>query len=419
MGLALLGGEPVRRLPFPPHGSVGEEEKREILQVLESGLLSGFAARPDGDFYGGPKVRALEEACCARFGVRHAVAFNSATSALHACVAVAGLGPGDEAITSPYTMAASASCVLMQGAVPLFVDVEPDTFCLNPGAVERAITPRTKAIVAVNLFGQPAALGPIMALARAHGLMVIEDNAQAPDAQYAGRYAGTVGQMGVFSLNRHKTIQCGEGGLAVTDDPVLARRLQLVRNHGETVAEDLGWPEEAMLLGYNYRMTELQAAVGLAQLAKLSDLNRQRQELSGLLSQSLRGCEHLGTPKVREGCTHVYYLYALKVRCKALGVPRALLLEALRAEGIPVQGGYVKPLYRLPIFRVPKEQWSSFPVTEALYHEELMTTNVCRHPVTVSDIQDVARAFEKVFARADELRGLAQANAAPAAHGRM
>lgn len=406
--LALLGGEPIRRQPFPPSSSIGEEEKREVLDVLGSGLLSGFAARPEADFYGGPKVLALEDAFCTMFGVSHAVAFNSATSALHACAAAAGLGPGDEAITSPYTMTASASCAVMQRATPVFVDVEPDTFCLDPKEVERAVTSRTKAIIAVNLFGQPAALDSIFAVANRHRLTVIEDNAQAPGALYRGRYAGTVGQMGVFSLNRHKTIQCGEGGVAVTNDPALARRLQLVRNHGEAVAEDLGWSEDAMIVGYNYRMTELQAAVALAQSRKLHHLNQHRVELSGLLSQSLAGCEQMSPPKTRDGCSHVYYLYALKMRFESLGIPRGLFLDALKAEGIPMQGGYVKPLYRLPLFRLPKEQWSAFPVTEALYTNELITTNVCRFPTAADDIKDVASALEKLLTHVDELRQLAR-----------
>lgn len=417
MALALLGGEPIRRTPFPSPSTIGEEERQEVLEVLDSGLLSGFAARADAQFYGGPKVLALEAAFRDRFGAAHAVAFNSATSALHACVAAAGLGPGDEAVTSSYTMSASATCVLMAGATPVFADIEPDTFCLNPDEVERAITPRTRAIVAVNLFGQPAAMAPLAALAERHGLVVIEDNAQAPGALYQGRFAGTIGRLGVFSLNRHKMIQCGEGGVAVTNDPGLARRLQLVRNHGEAVAEELGWAEDATVLGYNYRMTELQAAVGLAQVRKLEHLNRHRVELAERLSQRLQGCPYLVTPGVRAGCTHVYYLYAMKFRRAAAGVSRERFLDAMRAEGIPVQGGYVKPLYRLPLFRRGPANRADFPVTEALYREELVTTSVCRYPATAQDIDGVALAVEKVWAHREALAKLEAASMRPAAQG--
>lgn len=403
MTLALLGGRPVRTRPYPPHNTIGEEEKKSVLEVLDSGLLSGFSARGDAEFLGGPKVLALEAAFQEMFGVRHAVAFNSATSALHACVIAAGIGPGDEVITSPFTMSASATCILMQGAAPVFADIEPDTFCLDPVEVERAVSPRTKAFVPVNLFGQPAELDRIMDIAHRRGLVVIEDNAQAPGARYRGRYTGTIGHIGVFSLNRHKTIQCGEGGVAVTDAPALARRLRLVRNHGEVVAEELGWAEDADLVGYNYRMTELQAAVALAQLRKLDELNHYRIQLTDLLSKKLAGCDFLVPPRVREGCTHVYYLVAMKMKRHALGVSRATLIEALKAEGIPAQGGYVKPLYRLPLFQKDRASGIPCPVTEALYDQELLTTNVCRYPATPEDILDLVRAVEKIGERRRDL----------------
>jgi len=414
MTLALFGGRPVRTKPFPAHTTIAEEEKKHVLEVLDSGLLSGFAARPGREFYGGPKVLALETAFQETFGVRHAVAFNSATSALHACMAAVGVGPGDEVITSPYTMSASGSCVLMQNAVPVFADIEPDQFCLDPDAVERAITSRTKAVLPVNLFGQPAALDAIMDLAGKRGLFVIEDNAQAPAARYRGRFAGTVGHLGVFSLNRHKTMQCGEGGVAVTNDSVLARRLQLIRNHGEVVAEDLGWPEDAQLVGYNYRMTELQAAVALGQIGKLEWLNRHRVELADQLSRQLSGCDFLTPPKVRSECTHVYYLFAMILRPDRLGVSRATLIKALQAEGIPVQGGYVKPLYRLALFRRGERDRTSCPVTEALHDETLLTTNVCRYPVTQDDIEDVVRAVGKIAVHRAQLVRHEQHAQAPA-----
>lgn len=402
MTLALLGGRPVRTHPFPSHVTTGDEERRAVLEVMDSGALSGFAARADREFLGGPKVLALEEAFRERFRVRYAVAFNSATSALHAAVAAAGVGTGDEAITSPYTMSASSSCVLTQGGTPVFADVEPDTFCLNPASVERAITPRTRVLLPVNLFGQPAALAPLLELAKRHGLVVIEDNAQAPGALYHGRPAGTLGHMGVFSLNRHKTIQCGEGGIVLTEEDTLARRLRLVRNHGEMLAEELGWPDDADLVGQNYRMTELQAAIAVAQTGKLDHLNRHRVELAEQLTRGLAGCGFLVPPKVREGCTHVYYLYAMRFKPDVLGVSRTTFLKALTAEGIPAQAGYVKPLHRLRLYRRRAVLPAPCSVTDQLYDDTLLTTNVCRYPARPEDIEDVIRAVEKIGAgRAD------------------
>lgn len=427
MTLALFGGDPVRRLPYPTHYTFDEEERKRVLAVLDSGLLSGFVAKDTEEFLGGPHVRELEERFCRHFGVQHAVAFNSGTSALHACVAAAGVGTGDEVITSPYSMSASASCVLMQHAVPVFADVETRTFCLDPELVEKSITPRTKAIVAVNLFGQPASLDTLRAIAERHGLVLIEDNAQAPGALYQGRFSGTVGQMGMFSLNRHKTIQCGEGGVVVTNDPTLAMRLQLVRNHGETVVETRGGSEFFETLGWNYRMTELQAAVAVAQVGKLDRLNTWRGKLAMHLTDRLKGCEYLDPPEVREGCTHVYYTYALKFRPERWGVSRESVARALIAEGIPVGNGYVKPIYLLPLFRVrsandrPAAEAGSLsdrnglcPVAERLYRSEVLTTNICRYPATEADTDDLVTAVEKVFAHRAALRQLEGA-AAPAA----
>lgn len=424
--LALLGGEPVRRRPYPPHNAIGDEERAAVASVLDSGLLSGFVAGDTEEFLGGPAVRELEAAYCARFLTQYAVAFNSATSALHACVAAAGIGPGDEVITSPYSMSASATCILMQNAVPVFADVEERTFCLDPGIVEKLVTPRTRAIVAVNLLGQPAELRALREIARRHSLHLIEDNAQAPGATFHGRYAGTVGDMGVFSLNRHKTIQCGEGGIAVTDDPNLALRLQLVRNHGETVVESRGDPSLYGLIGWNYRMTELQAAVAKAQVGKLEKLNAWRVRLAEHLTRRLEGCDYLEPPTVRTGCSHVYYSYAMRVRPDRWGVPRDAVARALEAEGIPVGRGYVRPLYLLPLFQHPRRAGGRqcgpscpayhgsvdyreglCPVAERLYRDEVLTTNICRYPAVEADVDDLVAAVEKIVANRDALRGWA------------
>lgn len=422
--LALLGGEPVRRKPYPAHNTIGEEERAAVTSVLDSGLLSGFVAGGSEEFLGGPEVRRLEAAYCAKFRAKHAVAFNSATSALHACVAAAGIGPGDEVITSPYSMSASATCVLMQNAVPVFADVEERTFCLDPDSVVKLITPRTRAIVAVNLLGQPAELGALREIARRHALRLIEDNAQAPGATYRGRYTGTIGDMGVFSLNRHKTIQCGEGGIAVVDDSNLALRLQLLRNHGETVVESHGDPTLYGMIGWNYRMTELQAAVARAQVQKLDWLNAWRVRLAEHLTKRLRGCEYLEPPAVRAECSHVYYSYAMRIRSDLWGVPRDSVVKALVAEGIPVGRGYAKPLHLLPLFRrgrhvggrgcgpaCPAYQGNVdyreglCPVAERLYRDEVLTTNICRYPAVEADVDDLVAAVEKVFANRDALRG--------------
>ncbi|MBM3946873.1 MAG: DegT/DnrJ/EryC1/StrS family aminotransferase, partial [SAR202 cluster bacterium] len=238
--LAIRGGTPVRSQPFPSYRTIGEEEKLAVMEVMDRGVLSQFQGEDGPNFLGGPKVRELEKTWCDYLGTRHAVAVNSATSGLNAAIGALGIAPGDEVICTPYTMSASATCALVYHAIPVFADVDADTFNLDPEAVRRVITPRTRAIVVVHLFGQPANMDGIMAIAREHHLKVVEDAAQAPGATYKGRPVGTIGDIGVFSLNYHKHIHTGEGGICTTNDDDLALRLALIRNHGEVVVGSKG-----------------------------------------------------------------------------------------------------------------------------------------------------------------------------------
>ncbi|HNB40502.1 MAG TPA: DegT/DnrJ/EryC1/StrS family aminotransferase, partial [Anaerolineales bacterium] len=229
--LALLGGMPLRPQGLPKYQTLGAEERHAVNEVLDSGVLSQFLGAWGPDFFGGPRVQKLERAWEYHFNVAHAVSVNSATSGLYAAVGAVGVGPGDEVIVSPYTMSASAVAAVVYGAIPVFADIDPDTFCISARTIAEKITPRTKAIIVVDIFGQPSDWDAIMALATKHGLLVIEDAAQAPGARYKGRWAGTLGHIGVYSLNYHKTIHSGEGGVCVTNDPKLAERMQLIRNH--------------------------------------------------------------------------------------------------------------------------------------------------------------------------------------------
>jgi dTDP-4-amino-4,6-dideoxygalactose transaminase len=405
--LAIHGGDPVRSRPFPDRPGIGDAEKRAANAVLDSGVLSQFIGAWGEDFAGGPQVRALERAWCERFGVAHAVAMNSATSALYAATAAAGVRPGDEVIVSPYTMTASATCALVHGATPVFADIEPVTFGLDPDSVRARITPRTKAIVAVDIFGCPADLDPILEIAAEHGLVVIEDAAQAPGAEYRGRAAGAVGHIGVYSLNYHKTIQCGEGGVAVTDDPRLAERLALARNHGEAVVEAMG-SDAVDVLGCNYRMGELEAAIARAQLARLDALTAPRIANARRLTDGLAGLEGIHPPAVPADRTHVYYLYVVRVEPEVLGVPRSALAAALVAEGIPVAEGYVAPLYRQPVYRRrdpvdPAYADGVAPVCERMHDEEVLLHPLVHANLSAGDMDDIAAAFRKVHARRGDL----------------
>lgn len=413
--LALHGGSPSLTGPFAPYRSIGEEEVEKVVEVVRSGVLSRFLGCWDEDFFGGDKVREFEKAWAERFGVKHAVAVNSATSGLIAAVGAVGIEPGDEVIVSPYTMSASATAIVVFNGIPVFADIDPRTFNLDPADVARKITPRTRAIMVPNIFGQPADLEPLMRLASEHGLKVIEDNAQAPTATYKGRLAGTIGHIGVFSLNYHKHIHTGEGGVCVTNDDALAERLQLIRNHAESVVEAKGVKDLTNMVGFNFRLGEIEAAIGLEQLKKLDRLVAGRVALANAITAELSGIDELTLPYVPEGSSHVYYIYPILFDAAKAGVSRDRFVEALQAEGVPALGaGYVRPLYLLPMYQqriafgrkgwpftaggaVPEYGPGSCPVCESLHFSQLIGFEICVHAFTPEQIRQIGNAFRKVL----------------------
>ena len=414
--LALLGGSPIRKHPFPRYNPIGEEEKRAVLEVMESCVLSEYLGTWSPEFYGGPRVQKVEREWEAYFGIRHAVSVNSATSGLNVAMGATGVGPGDEVIVSPYTMTASVTCVLVYNAIPVFADILPDTFCLDPEGIRRAITPRTRAIVVVDLFGHPFESDEIMAIAKEHNLKVIEDAAQAYGASYDGRPAGTLADIGVFSLNYHKTIHTGEGGMCVTNDDELAERIQLIRNHAEVVVKDKGVQNIVNMIGFNYRMGEIEAAIASEQLKKVEALTAERVELADYLTERLRRMPGITPPVVRPGARHGYYGYVVRYDASQTGLPRRRFAEALRAEGIPTGEGYVEPIYMEPIYQqrvaygtvgcpftcpyyrgnVEYEK-GICPVAERMYYHEVVTHGLIYKGVSNSDLDDIVRAYEKVL----------------------
>ena len=298
--LALFGGDKTINRAFTPYRSIGPEEVEAARAVVETGVLSRFLGSWDPDFYGGDKVRAFEKAWESYFLVQYAVSVNSATSGLIAAVGAIGVEPGDEVIVSPWTMSATATAILVWNAIPVFADIENETYNLDPVSIEKNITHYTKAILVTDIFGHPADLDAIMVIAGKHGLKVIEDCAQAPGAMYRGRFAGTVADIGIFSLNYHKHIHTGEGRVCVTNDASLAERLQLIRNHAEAVAGDKGVKDLSNMIGFNFRMTEIEAAIGIEQLKKLKKLTSRRIEVANRLSEGLTGLAGLRPPVVKK-----------------------------------------------------------------------------------------------------------------------
>jgi dTDP-4-amino-4,6-dideoxygalactose transaminase len=432
MSLAIKGGEPVRKVPFPWHNVIGDDEKLAVMRVLESGILSQYLGCWHKDFYGGPEVQALESEWAEHFGVKHAIAVNSCTSGLCCAVGATGLEPGDEVVVSPYTMTASATAVLVFNGIPVFADVEKDFFCIDPDSFESKITDRTRAIVVVDIFGQPYDRDRINQIARKHGLLVIEDAAQAPGARLNGRWAGTLGDIGVYSLNYHKHIHCGEGGMVVTNDDNLANKVRLIRNHGEAVVKGMGFDDLVNVIGFNFRLPEMEAAITRSLLPKLDSLLDERRKNCEWLSRRLESVGCIQPAQVRPGAEHAYYVHPFLFDEASAGVSRNVFINAVKAElapsvgreqlGVSIGCGYVEPLYLQPIYQRKiaygsrgfpfVSPWTDrevnyskgiCPVVESLHETTFFSHELMYPGMKSDDLEDVALAFEKVWCLRNEL----------------
>ena len=342
---------------------------------------------------------------------------NSATSGLYAAIGALGIGYGDEIIVSPYTMTACAAGALVYGAIPVFADVEEETGCLDPASIEACITPRTKAVLVVHQFGFPADMPRIMELARKHDLKIIEDCAQAHGAMIGDRYVGTFGDVGVFSLNVNKSIQTGEGGVCITNDDDLRYRLALIRNHGEAVVGPAGVEDITNMIGFNYRLTELQAAIGSEQLKKLDYLNVERFKYVAKLACAMSKYDCL-LPlwDQRKEMKATYYLFPTRFLPEVAGVSREEFILAINAEGLQYYQGYTRPLYLQPMYQKrwafkcgypfsapenkdsnPNYQEGACPVAERLHFHEMMINEHIRPPHTDEDMDDIIGVLEKVL----------------------
>lgn len=417
--LAVNGGVPLRTRPWKDNFTTGRAEERAAVRAIRSGYLSLFEGShtPDApfSFTGGPEVQRLEKAWADKVGVPHAVSVNSATSGLFMAVAALGLGYGDEVIVSPYTMSACALAPLIYGAIPVFADVEEGTGCLDPRSIERLAGPKTKAVLVVHQFGIPADMKAIMRIAKARGLKVIEDCAQAHGATAGGRAVGTIGDIGVFSLNVNKTIQSGEGGVCTTRDDELAYRLRLVRNHGEAVVGPAGYDAITNIAGFNYRMTEVTAAIAYEQLRRLDRLNARRLALVERLARGIGGIEFLAPLRPRPDAAATWYVFPLRFLPEAAEAARDGFAKALRAEGAVFFEGYVRPLYLQPLyqrqtlfrhgypFSAPANSGcrreyaaGTCPTAERLHYREMLVNEHVRPPHTAADVDDIVRAVRKV-----------------------
>ena len=413
--LAIFGGKKIRDKPFPKYPVITSDEKNAVLEVLESGNLSTFVASPGENFLGGKKIREFEEKFASYMGTKFAIAFNSATSALHAAVAAVGVNPGEEVIVPPYTFTSTATSVLMHNAIPVFSDVKQDTYCLDPTKLNDNSTTLTRAIIPVHLFGHPCDMDEIMKIADKNNYKIIEDCAQAPDATYKGRKVGTIGDCGIFSFQETKNMMTGEGGMLITNDEQIANAARMVRNHGEVILPTMKTRTyESEILGWGYRMTELEAAIGIIQLQKLKKQNDDRIKLVEYLTNKIHTIDGL-THFKEDHVKHVYYAYSFSYDEEKIGIQREKFCEAMRAEGIPCSGGYVKPLYLNPLYMEKrafafkhyegnvKYEKGICPIAELLSEKLLVIIPICRPPATFEDMDDIFNAIKKVINNKNEI----------------
>ena len=405
--LAVLGGEPLRKAPFPKWPVFGREEEEALLKVLRSGH---WALPEDGE------IERFEKRFAEYHGAKFGIAAVNGTIALRIALLAAGLQAGDEVIVPPYTFLATATSVIEANGTPIFVDIEADTFNIDPKAIEPAVTPRTRAVIPVHLGGLPCDLDAIMALARRRGLTVIEDACHAHGSEHQGRRVGAIGHLGCFSFQSSKNLNCGEGGIILTNDQGLADACRSIHNCGRVPGG--AWYEHHTISG-NYRLTQFQAAILNGQLDRLDGQTVTRDRNGRYLAERLRQVPGIH-PQVRgRGETrHAYHLFPFRYDASIYGVPRSIFLKALTAEGIPGSPGYTLPLYRQPVFA--NKEFGPYtgyrqvrpdldyrriccPVCELICAGEGCWIYQSVLLGTQSDMNDVVKAFEKIHDHRDEL----------------
>jgi perosamine synthetase len=423
--LAVFGGIPVIRDSFIPYSTIDKGDAFAAQRVIDSGALSRFIGDAGEFFLGGPEIRCFESEFATKFDTKYAVSVNSWTSGLWIAIGALGLEPGSEVITSPWTMAATATTLLHWNVVPVFADIDESSFNLDPMDVEARITGRTRAIVCPDIFGQSADIERLLEICAKYDLTLISDTAQAPFATRNGYYAGTASHIGGFSFNYHKHIHTGEGGMLVTKNSDLADRMQLLRNHGEVVISRR--PKEGHqfgILGMNMRLGEIEGAIGRNQLMKLDSAVESRRRAADRFANGLKDLIGLDLPYVDPSNTHVYYVFGMKLNVNEIGVSRLKIVEALRAEGIPNLSIGYQNLHKLPLFaeqltyrnnpipysllprkRAKELRSQRLMKAESLHDQSFIGINWCAFQYSDQEVDLMIEAFHKVWRNLNFLRG--------------
>ena len=411
--LAIKGGNKLIKKKIKPHNSIGKEEREIVNRIVSSGKLSEFFGVWGKGFYGGKYVQKFENDCEKFFKVKHAIAVNSWTSGLICSVGALDISPGDEVIVPTWTMSACATSILVWNAVPVFADISYETYNLDPKDVEKKITKKTKAIMAVDIFGHSAPIKELKIIAKKHKLKIISDSAQSPGAKYGNKYAGTLCDIGGISLNYHKHINTGEGGVIFTNSKFYADRMRLIRNHAESVVANKKVNSLQNLVGFNFRMGEIEAAIGIMQLKKLKHIIKNKQMIAKILYKGLGKLNGIKLQKTKKNCSHVYYVFPMQIEMEKIGVHRNKIYQALLAEGIQGLQTKFTNVHRLPMFKKKiaygkkNYPWNinnnsklyncKCPVAEDLLDNKYMGLLLCSYDYKKSDAIKIVEAFTKVW----------------------
>ena len=381
---------------FKKFNTIGKEELDIATKIIKTGKLSEYLAKEGKFFNGGYYVNKFEKSLQKYFKVNHAIVVNSWTSGLITIIGALGIKKGDEVILSPWTMSACAVAILHWGAVPVFCDIDKETFCIDPEEIKKKITKKTKAIMAIDIFGYPANINAIKNIINKRNIKIISDSAQSIGAKYNKKFAGTVSDIGGFSLNFHKHINTGEGGIIVTNNKKLSENCRMIRNHAEAVNNKKKISNNNYQIGFNFRLTELQAGIGLEQLKKLKLIVKKKQDNAEYLTNKLKKFKGLILPNMKNGITHAYYMYPMRLDTNIIKVEKKKFFELILKEKLPIADKYAN-ISNLLVIKNRIMKNNVFKNIEQLNQKEYLGLKMWAYDFKKSDLDFIISKLEVIW----------------------
>lgn len=400
------------KIKLKKFNKIDQKEIQVVSKILRTGVLSGFRASQDKHFYGGKYVREFEKQWSKFIGSKYSIAINSWTSGLNIALGALDISPGDEIIVPPWTMSATVMAILQWNAIPIFVDINYRTFCIDEKKIENKITKKTKAIICVDIFGLSSNMTPILKLAKKYNLKTISDSAQSPMASYKSKFAGTIADIGGFSFNCHKHIQCGEGGILVTNNKILARKMQLLRNHAEVTLNKKDNLQN--MIGGNYRMGEIEAGIMIEQLKKLKTIIDKIRKDSEYLISNLKKINGIIVPFIPKKQTHSFYVLPLIIDRKIISLDKNEIYKLLNKNNVPGLMNKYQNIHLLPIFKnkiaygnksfpwlLNNREYKYYkgicPNAEKLNDNDFIGIEMCKYDFSKQNLNQIIYSFKKVF----------------------